>query len=1085
MNDRPAHGIRRLPPRFWIALIVLLLLASAMPQRGSATVVAAPSRAGPSAPADLLASAQRSLSAGQGPSTAARTSGNWSRALIPGSGWDAAMAYDAATNEVVLFQGLWGSTSNSTWTYANGRWTELNLTPSPPTRYGESMVYDAADSELVLFGGLSPAGSYYNDTWVFSGNRWTDLNNTTTGAPPAREYAAVTYDAGSKDVLLFGGTNTVWTSSGCVGKTFQDTWEFSAGKWARAALNVSSLPPARYGAALAYDPNANDSILFGGALYECARNSTLVLGDTWSLSGKRWTNLSPAHPPSPRLRSSFAFSSQEGALILFGGSTGGVPFYLGEGAVNDTWKFQNGSWTSLAVSGPGRWYNSQPFAELPNGALLLFGTPLWAFNQSRWALTGFFPIPEVTWSPLMVDDSTAGFVLFFGGEGVNYQVPTTWAYQLGNWSNLTGLQTASPPLGNGDVIVDDPIDGYVVLFAGGSGTTWIFQHRTWSQLNPSTSPSPRYGAGIAYDGSDGSVMLFGGSDCFPGYWWDECSWYSDAWKFSGGNWSLLSNGSSSGPAGRSYAAMTYDALDDQVVMFGGINCTRGSVDCVALNDTWTYRSGVWRQLPTAARAPPASAGAGATYDAQAGECVVFGGTRVDSSGDFTSGSPGTWAFSNGTWSEVSIPDGQFAPGDSSQPAFAYVPDLGSDLLYQWTGNAWLLRLGAVTNSLSVQVFSSTLQGDAPVTVEFSSGVTGGQGGYGYVWNFGDGASGVQSSANHTYLTPGIYSVTLRVTDAKGDSASAGLSIRVAGAPKIVATVSPVEGTVPLSVTFGAVGANGTPPYSVEWTYGDGDFGTAFNSSHTYFAVGSFNVSVGLTDAVGTVAVAGPWTVTVLPSPAPLTVGVSTSTPWVTLGASVSLHANVSGGSAPFQYSWTNLPPGCSSSDSDALACTPESAGTFGIHLLVSDAAHSSASGAATVVVLPTPLSLLVEIAPIPAYIGTTVSIVATVAGGTAPIALRWSGLPSGCRGDGNWTQTCVVASSGVFTVGVVATDSAGQTRYSNATEVVLAQPANGSSTPGSPTSPAELASYVVLGAAVGAALTFALAVVLFRRNPPK
>jgi len=52
----------------------------------------------------------------------------------------------------------------------------------------------------------------------------------------------------------------------------------------------------------------------------------------------------------------------------------------------------------------------------------------------------------------------------------------------------------------------------------------------------------------------------------------------------------------------------------------------------------------------------------------------------------------------------------------------------------------------------------------------------------YEWDFGDGARGTGKTTKHAYATPGVYTVTLNVTDAAGNSATDTATITVRAAP---------------------------------------------------------------------------------------------------------------------------------------------------------------------------------------------------------------------------------------------------------------------------------------------------------------
>ncbi len=76
-------------------------------------------------------------------------------------GYYAAMAYDSAHSQVVLFGGIDSSVlsssfptySNETWTWDGSTWTKQSPANNPPARCCFGMAYDAARGQVVIFGG--------------------------------------------------------------------------------------------------------------------------------------------------------------------------------------------------------------------------------------------------------------------------------------------------------------------------------------------------------------------------------------------------------------------------------------------------------------------------------------------------------------------------------------------------------------------------------------------------------------------------------------------------------------------------------------------------------------------------------------------------------------------------------------------------------------------------------------------------------------------------------------------------------------------------------------------------------------------
>jgi hypothetical protein len=56
----------------------------------------------------------------------------------------------------------------------------------------------------------------------------------------------------------------------------------------------------------------------------------------------------------------------------------------------------------------------------------------------------------------------------------------------------------------------NPITGGRVWSERNLGDTWIFDGENWQELHPSTSPPPREGACMIYDAMNGQVVIFGG-----------------------------------------------------------------------------------------------------------------------------------------------------------------------------------------------------------------------------------------------------------------------------------------------------------------------------------------------------------------------------------------------------------------------------------------------------------------------------------------------------------------------------------------------------------------------------------------------
>ena len=187
--------------------------------------------------------------------------------------YDARMAYDAADRCVVLWDSSQMSPYNtSTWTYRGGNWTPMGTGNEPSSRIDPGIAYDAATRSVVLFGGYSAMGiapTGLNDTWQFASGAWSQVSISV--APPATVAPVMTYDPRSASLILYAGVLNA-------GDRTARTWGFSNGEWTPLTVPNETEPPARFGAAMYFDPHANFTVLFGGAV---SRVGGPILSDAW------------------------------------------------------------------------------------------------------------------------------------------------------------------------------------------------------------------------------------------------------------------------------------------------------------------------------------------------------------------------------------------------------------------------------------------------------------------------------------------------------------------------------------------------------------------------------------------------------------------------------------------------------------------------------------------------------------------------------------------------------------------------------------------------------------------------------------
>lgn len=234
---------------------------------------------------------------------------NWSRAVTasaPAGRRDAVLAEEPGRGSLVLFGGE--STGvvrrSDTWRWDGATWVALSPTTSPSPRAGHAAFADGVSGRVVMFGGsASPTGPWFNDTWIWDGADWSQAAGGP--APPARDGAAIAFDSSRGRAVLFSGQSSGYLS---------DTWEWNGTGW--IPMSPATVPPARSGAACAFVPSRGTVVMSGGI-----STGLVVLGDCWEWDGQDWRPLQTSAAPGPRYGASMAIDSVPWVTVLFGGRT--------------------------------------------------------------------------------------------------------------------------------------------------------------------------------------------------------------------------------------------------------------------------------------------------------------------------------------------------------------------------------------------------------------------------------------------------------------------------------------------------------------------------------------------------------------------------------------------------------------------------------------------------------------------------------------------------------------------------------------------------------------------------------------------
>jgi hypothetical protein len=508
------------------------------------------------------------------------------------------MAYDSLHDEIVLFGGVVCDVacvaSNETWTFDGAEWHKEQPAASPLPRYGHSMAYDAAGKRVVVFGGcLVTCPANANDTWTWDGSNWTKIDVSPAAAPQPRDSASLVYDSTHQTMVLFGG------EFGATGEStvpLGDTWTLSGSTWTQRATTG---PSARF-AAVAADAPFAQGVLLGGGTVQFA-----PLGDAWIWSGTEWTRSEPIAAMPNVLAGSALFDSKADRVLLFGGTHDEDLIY---GSLRDVWTFDGATWEKVAAQWPqerllGAW-GSMVYDPNSKTTMMIGGLCIYDGNtcDETWKWDG------TKWTSVSDDGPHGGLVAYNHATGT---VDVAVSVFMFSWdgTSWTKTRTTTFPSGFGNGMASDAA-GHLVSFGGQDYSTGSAQYpevtstwdgHSWTNSFLPGSPRGRYGGALAYNPATGQTVLFGGLNCNDEPLEDSltkpsCPVMNDTWIWNGSSWQQAHPANT--PPARWLQSLVYDPANDRLIMYGGMDVQR-----TVLNDAWAWDGTDWTQLDVGTDAP--------------------------------------------------------------------------------------------------------------------------------------------------------------------------------------------------------------------------------------------------------------------------------------------------------------------------------------------------------------------------------------------------------------------------------------------------------------------------------------------------
>lgn len=343
-------------------------------------------------------------------------------------------------------------------------------------------------------------------------------------------------------------------------------------------------------------------LLFAACASFACLITELAQAQSWSQDG-----------PVPRYHQAAIYDSVTDSLIVFGGQQGGTL-----GPLSDVWQEPGvvaaGQQTVVGLN----WVQIFPTGTAPS---------------ARYGHSGIY------------DSGSNRMIIFGGGTSSTACLNDLWALDDANsangtpdWVSLTASGPPAPRLAHSAVY--DPTTNSMIVFGGSNCSSgffsdvWVLSNANgktgspaWTQLSPSgTGPSARENSSAIYDSVNNVLTIYAGDTGGTGM--------SDVWSLSHANgqggtpqWTqLLPTGTA--PSARTGQSAVYDATDNRMIVFGGINSVTGTH---YLGDTWilTFANGLggapaWISLKVTGTAPLRRFH-NAFYSSTYNSMLVFGG----------------------------------------------------------------------------------------------------------------------------------------------------------------------------------------------------------------------------------------------------------------------------------------------------------------------------------------------------------------------------------------------------------------------------------------------------------------------------
>ena len=143
---------------------------------------------------------------------------------------------------------------------------------------------------------------------------------------------------------------------------------------------------------------------------------------------------------------------------------------------------------------------------------------------------------------------------------------------------------------------------------------------------------------------------------------------------------------------------------------------------------------------------------------------------------------------------------------------------------------------------SIQILNLPDSGCNPLTITPQYTITAPDGVASYAWNFGDGFTSTATNPSHSYITSGVYTLSLIITTTGGCRDSVSTTVKVGTKPNVLFSASPLITCAFAPVIFNSQ-STGNPITYWFWQFGDGNISYLENPTYQYQDTGFMNVTL--------------------------------------------------------------------------------------------------------------------------------------------------------------------------------------------------------------------------------------------------